>query len=100
MKSARSLIEHFSSSTQASDKLMLMQKTISPSEIPKKLIQDVTIRWWSTWCMLKRLTELSAPIDALIASDQVKVTNLTVEQKVIVTKIEKFFFQWLHHNGS
>ena len=35
MKSARSLIEHFSSSTQASDKLMLMQKTISPSEIPK-----------------------------------------------------------------
>jgi len=39
--------------------------------------------------MLKRLTELSAPIDALIASDQVKVTNLTVEQKVIVTEIEK-----------
>ena len=44
MKSARSLIEHFSSSTQASDKLMLMQKTISPSEIQKKLIQDVTTR--------------------------------------------------------
>ena len=36
MKSARSLIEHFSSSTQASDKLMLMQKTINPSEILKK----------------------------------------------------------------
>ena len=41
--------------------------------------------------MLKRLTEFSAPIDALIASDQVKVTNLTVEQKVIVTEIGIFF---------
>ena len=40
--------------------------------------------------MLKRIIELSAQIDALITSDQVKVTNLTVEQKVIVTEIEKF----------
>ena len=58
MKSARSLIEHFSSSTQASDKLLAMQKIIIPSEVPKKLIQDVTTRWWSTWRMLKRLSEL------------------------------------------
>ena len=40
--------------------------------------------------MLKRLTELSTTIGALIASDKVKVTNLTVEQKIIVTEIEKF----------
>ena len=39
--------------------------------------------------MLKRLSELSAPIDALIASDQVQVRNLTAAQKVIVTEIEK-----------
>ena len=80
MKSARSLIEHFSSSTQASDKLLAMQKTISPSEVPKKLIQDVTTRWWSTWHLLKKLGEISAPIDALIDSDQVQVINLTAVQ--------------------
>ena len=48
MKSERSFIEHFSSSTQASDKLLEMHKTIIPSEVPKKLIQDVTTRWWIT----------------------------------------------------
>ena len=45
MKSAQSLIKQFSSSTQASDKLLVMHNTISPSEVPKKLIQDVTTRW-------------------------------------------------------
>ena len=90
MKSARSLIENFSSSTQASDKLLAMQKTISPSEVPKKLIQDVTTRWWYTWRMLKIISEPSDPIDALIASDQAQVINLTAAQKVIVTEIEKF----------
>ena len=57
--------------------------------MPKKLIQDVTTRWWSTWHLLKKLGEISAPIDALIASDQVQVRNLTAAQKVIVTEIEK-----------
>ena len=67
-----------------------MQKTISPSEVPKKLIQDVTTRWWYTWRMLKIIIEPSDPIDALIASDHVQVRNLTAAQKVIVTEIEKF----------
>ena len=89
MKSARSLIEHFSSSTQASDKLLAMQKIIIPSEVPNKLIRDVATRWWYIWCMLKRISELFAPIDALIASDQVQVRNLTEAQKVIVIEIEK-----------
>ena len=40
--------------------------------------------------MFKRLSELFAPIDALIASDQVQVRNLTAAQKVIVTEIENF----------
>ena len=39
--------------------------------------------------MLKRISELFAPIDALIASDQVQVRNLTAAQKVIVIEIEK-----------
>ena len=64
------------------------------------MIQDVTTRWWSICRMLKWFSKLSAPIHAFIAPDQVKVANLTVEQKVIVTELEKFFFQWLHHNGS
>ena len=36
----------------------------------KNLIQDVTKRWWYTWRMLKIISALSTPIDALIASDQ------------------------------
>ena len=89
MKSARSLIEHFSSSTQASDKLLVMHNTISLSEVLKKLIQDVTSRWWYTWSMLKRLSELYAPIDVLIASDQVKVGNLKAAKKVNLIEIQK-----------
>ena len=57
--------------------------------MPNKLIQYVTTRWWYTWRMLKRLSELSATIDFLIAYDQVKVRNLTAAQRVIVTEIEK-----------
>ena len=53
--------------------------------MPKKLIQDATTRCCSKWSMLKRIIELSAPIDALITSDQVQVRNLTAAQKVIVT---------------
>ena len=88
MNSERSLIEIFSSPTQASDKLLEMQKTIIPSEVPKKLIQYVTTIWWYTWRMLKRLSGLSSPIDALIASDQVQIRNFTAAQKVIVKEIE------------
>ena len=43
--------------------------------------------------MLKILSEVSAPIDALIVSDQVQVRNLTAAQKVIVTEIEKVLLQ-------
>ena len=39
--------------------------------------------------MLKILSEIYAPIDDLIASDQVHVRNLTASQKAIVIKIEK-----------
>ena len=39
--------------------------------------------------MLKRLRELSAPIDALIASDRAQFRNLTAAQKVILIEIEK-----------
>ena len=87
-KSARSLIENFISSTEASDKLVLMQKKIITSEVPKKLIQDVTTRWCFTWLMIKILSKLSAPIDSLIASDQVQVKILIAAQKRIVTEIE------------
>ena len=40
--------------------------------------------------MLKIINEISAPFDALIASDQVQVRNLTAAQKVIVKEIENF----------
>ena len=60
------------------------QKTIIFIEVPNELIQYVKNIWWSTCCTFKRLSELSAPIDVLIASDQVQVINLTAAQKLIV----------------
>ena len=58
------------------------QKTIIFIEVPNELIRYVKNIWWSTCCTFKRLSELSAPIDVLIASDQVQVINFDSSAKV------------------
>jgi hypothetical protein len=51
MLAARDLVGHFSSSSQA--EAILLSKQIPGSAV--KCIQDVTMRWWSTYSMCERL---------------------------------------------
>mmetsp|Transcript_12832 Transcript_12832/g.25980 ORF Transcript_12832/g.25980 Transcript_12832/m.25980 type:complete len:754 (-) Transcript_12832:39-2300(-) len=88
MKSARSQVDFFNSSTQALEKLINMQKTTRQGARALKPIQDVRTRWWSTHKMVDRLLLLTPSIDALVASGQVKVSALTPTQKKVLNEIK------------
>ena len=67
MKVARATVEFFSKSIQAIDKLYTAQSNGSIQRYvgktkPVKAIQDVVMRWWSSWRMLKRLRYLKPTI--------------------------------------
>jgi hypothetical protein len=58
MKKAHDMVHYFNKSTQASKKMKVQQKEYSLAKYsgqPKNILQDVKTRWWSTYCMLKRL---------------------------------------------
>ncbi|CAG9840792.1 unnamed protein product [Diabrotica balteata] len=52
----RNLVTYFKRSTSAIVKLLYVQK--QSGKIPKKLLQDVSTRWNSTYCMLERILDL------------------------------------------
>jgi hypothetical protein len=56
MKMAREVVEYFTKSTQAMNKLLNAQKNSQHEKYvgrnPLKPLQDVRTRWWSTWRML------------------------------------------------
>jgi hypothetical protein len=95
MKAARGIVEYFTKSTQATEKLLKMQPNVhlplwQGSTQPVKLIQDVVTRWWSTYRMLRRLRELIPAIDALVIGDEkINITRLTDDQKKILEEVEK-----------
>ena len=67
MKVARATVEFFSKSIQAIDNLCTAQSNRSIQRYvgkgsPVKAIQDVVMRWWSSWRMLKRLRYLKPTI--------------------------------------
>ena len=77
MKSARTLVGHFNSSSQASCDLLDVQNRVTPLTI----IQDVATRWWSTYMMVSRLIELKDSFQALVQRDVIdEEINLTEEQ--------------------
>lgn len=57
MRRARALVGHFNSSSQASQSLAAIQQRCS-SVKSKKVINDCSTRWWSTWKFVQRLREL------------------------------------------
>jgi hypothetical protein len=61
MKSARALVGHFNSSSQASSDLLHIQERTNPL----KIIQDVATRWWSTFSMINRLLDLKESFSSL-----------------------------------
>ena len=62
LKAARGLVGHFKGSALATEALLKKQENYftsnGSSEQPKRVIQDVATRWWSTYAMLDRLLEL------------------------------------------
>lgn len=65
----RSLVEHFKRSELASTKLKLKQKQWGTDE--KKLIQDVSVRWNSSYYMIQRRLEQRWPVTATLSDPEV-----------------------------
>ncbi|KAM3857052.1 E3 SUMO-protein ligase ZBED1-like [Diretmus argenteus] len=74
---ARSLVEHFRRSELASSKLKVKQKQMGTDkgargdEKPHKLIQDVAVRWNSSYYMVQRLVEQRWPVTAAISDPEI-----------------------------
>jgi len=82
MASARALVGHFSSSSQAEQRLLGLQQTSKPV----KCIQDVCTRWWSTFSMCERLLRLKLYFDLMQAEGTLDC-NLSPQQWVIISDI-------------
>ncbi len=72
MKKARNVMQFFKKSTQATKKLKDQQQEsllAKYSGQPRNILQDVKTRWWSTYCMLKRLWFLREAISHYIVDN-------------------------------
>ncbi len=94
MAKARKIIEFFSKSTQASAKLLEFQMLSTfgaygeENYCPKKLLQDVITRWWSTYRMLKRLRICKPALIGLVASGVIKLDLPSDDQWTVLHQIE------------
>ena len=90
MKAARSMVETFTKSTQAMDKLLQQQRVNAnyQGSKPLKAIQDVVTRWWSTYRMLARLHYLRRAIKTLIINEEIALTDLTPVQYKVLDEVE------------
>jgi hypothetical protein len=93
MKAARSVVEYFTKSTQAMEKLLNAQRN---SNLPKymnakrsvKVLQDVRTRWWSTWRMIRRLRFLKEAIGSLRGGGEVECNEITELQWRVLEDIQ------------
>lgn len=93
MKKLRSVITYFDKSTQANEKLLEYQrqsmiKEYAEQKHPKKLLQDVITRWWSSYRSLKRAQFLKRAINALVAAEEVDCENILPHEWKILEQIE------------
>lgn len=109
MRKLRSVIGYFERSTQASTKLLNFQDDSGIEEYsnsqPKKLIQDVVTRWWSTYSSIQRALYLDKAVMDLLATKQVECEALSPKQWNILEQIENVlqplaFFQRLLEGDS
>lgn len=87
MVRVRALIGHFSSSNQAMEALLSLQSRRDPSWRPKKVIQDVRTRWWSTYVAIERLIVLKPYLNILEVEGHLKC-NLEDEDWEILREVE------------
>ena len=87
MVRVRALIGHFSSSNQATDALLAVQSRRDPSWRPKKVIQDVRTRWWSTYAAIERLILLKPYLHILEVEGHLKY-NVVDEDWEVLREVE------------
>ncbi|XP_072375206.1 E3 SUMO-protein ligase ZBED1-like [Diabrotica undecimpunctata] len=75
----KSIVTHFKKSSAANAKLMQYQKNLGTS-CPKKILQDVSTRWNSTFVMLQRFVELEESIRSTIALLNISLPIITLEE--------------------
>lgn len=93
MLKIRSVIGYFEKSTQATKKLLDFQRNSRIPEYrdqphPKKLLQDVITRWWSTFRSLRCARFLKKAIKGLLATEEISCENLTPLEWGILHQIE------------
>ena len=92
MAKLRSIIGYFEKSTQATTKLLDFQRNSGINEYkdqqPKKLLQDVITRWWSTFCSLWRARFLKKAILGLLAAEEVLCESMLPDEWPILHQIE------------
>lgn len=86
------MIGHFEHSTQATTKLLHAQATSdSPAfkdKRPRKLLQDVVTRWWSTFRALRRARILSRIIQSLVVLGEIDCEVPSAEEWAILHQTE------------
>lgn len=90
IEAARSLVEHFKKSEAASSKL----KTKKLGQPEHKLIQDVSVRWNSSYYMISRLLEQRWTITACLSDQEVThrskhFLDLNAEQWCLLEQFEQ-----------
>ena len=92
MRKLRAMIGHFEHSTQATAKLLSAQSASdSPAfkdKAPRKLLQDVVTRWWSTFRALRRARILSRIIQSLVVLGEIDCELPTPEEWAILHQTE------------
>jgi hypothetical protein len=89
MAKMRSVVGYFESSTQAMTKLFDFQRTSHLSiykdqHRPKKPLQDVVTRWWSTFCSITRLRFLKKVIRSLLVVGDIECEHITKEEWLVL----------------
>ncbi|CAL9687558.1 unnamed protein product [Knipowitschia caucasica] len=89
---ARSLVEHFKKSELASTKLKVKQKQMGSPD--HSLIQDVSVRWNSSFYMISRLLEQRWPITATLSDPEVtqrgkRFLDLKADQWSLLEELEQ-----------
>jgi hypothetical protein len=93
MKKSRDIVQYFNKSTQATKKLKGHQQEsllTKYSGQPKNILQDVKTRWWSLYCMLKRLQFLQEAIFHYIVDspEEADLVIITAQKWKIYYQIE------------
>ena len=92
MRKLRVMIGHFEHSTQATAKLLSAQAASdSPAfkdKAPRKLLQDVVTRWWSTFRALRRARILSRIIQSLVVLGEIDCELPTPAEWAILHQTE------------